>query len=120
MISLNSSAVLAYQAGGATIETDDHAALTGLEVDWNRGAATLTYSYGTGAGVFTPGARPPAVTVTLDLARGGWMSSTGVNGLLTPAQLGQVVTALTNTRNAAESFAAGPAGNFLPGVTTAW
>jgi hypothetical protein len=121
MITLNAGAVLTFGAGGATVETDDHAAVTGVDVDWNRNTATLTYSYGTWAApVFTPGPRASVVTVTVDLQLGGWLSTAGPGGALSPAQLSQLLTALKTARNAAETFAAGPAGNLLPGVTTAW
>jgi hypothetical protein len=121
MITLTAGAVLSFAVGGGTVETDDHAAAVGVAVDWTRETATLTFNYGTWAApAFTPGVRPPVVTVTLDLARGGWMSSTGAIGQLTPAQLSTVVSTLTNVRNTAEGFASGPAGGFLPGVTTAW
>jgi hypothetical protein len=121
MITLNASAVLSFLTGGVAVETDDHAALTGMSIDWTEGRANFMFHYGTWAGgAFTPGLRPGPVTVTVDLARGGWTVTTGQMGQLSPSALAAVVANLSADRNTLESWAAGAGGNLLPGVTSAW
>jgi hypothetical protein len=119
MITLTASAVLQYTVGGSAVETDDHAALLGLSVDWSTMQLTLTYRYGTWASpAFTPGQRAPALTLTVDLVHGGWLSSSGPMGNLTPAQLNTINSTLTNDRNTAETFAV--TAGLLPGTQTPW
>jgi hypothetical protein len=94
---------ISKSGSGATLETDDSAAGTYVELAANR--IFLRLDLGTPAtNAFAPGTEP-AIGLNIDLVANTFSATNGVQGALTAGQVTAAHNAIVNLLNALENFA---------------
>lgn len=89
----------------SVIETNDTAAVTSVNIDFQGKTINAVLVFGTMSnGVFTRGLHGTSVNVSIDATTGTWNTTNSTNGTLTAGQLTSVQTALKNLRNNLENI----------------
>lgn len=120
-ITLNAAQINQLIVGGVSQETDGHAAVCGMSVDFVANTITFTVKKGTTVGAaFTPGNIVMGnLSVTISTVTGAWtVDGSGQSGVIGGAGLTAVQTNMKTWRNQLENFANTQA--IMPGTVVAW
>lgn len=120
-ITLNAAQINQLIVGGVTTETDGHAAVTSMMVDFVANTITFLIKKGTTVGVvFTPGSVVQGnLSVTINTVTGAWfVDGSGQTGVIGGSGLTTVQSNMKTWRNQLETFANNQ--TIMPGTAVAW
>lgn len=119
-ITLSAGSVQTRTQGGVTQETDDTAAVTAAEFQFQAGIMLYRVELGQMNGsTFAPGPKAQSVQIAVNLATGAWRSQDGsLQGTLTAPQLLSANNVAKNLRNGLENLTINQ--NIAPGTQVSW
>jgi hypothetical protein len=121
-IALAATSILEFLKGSTALETDNAAAVTGINIAYTTAQTSvgITISYGQMvSGAFVPGTLAAPTIVTVNLTSGAVTDQNGnLLGTLTGSSLTAFIDTLIGWRNTAESWLASV--DLVLGTYTAW
>jgi hypothetical protein len=96
----------ALTIGGINVETDNFAAVTVVDVNYQTKILTMTVQQGTTTGqVFAPGQYPPSYVFVINMVTGVWyINGTNLGGTFTGPSIAAISALFLPLRNSGEQF----------------
>jgi len=118
-VTLSAGGIETYTLGGVTVESHVASAIIGINDNFPGKTSVYTFAQGGPSdNTFAPGPRSSTPTISVDLVTGRYVTSTGLTGTLTGAQLTALLNSQRTEKNAIENFA--NAIGLLPGTVVAY